>query len=135
MAHILPIQTIADSRGVLTVLDQVVPFKIERLFYIYNVDDSERGGHRHIETYQAAICIQGSCIISNHDGEKLEVFELNSPDKCLILEPKDWHIMHHFSPDAILLVLASTPYNPADYIYEPYIDDSIRELEKSESSF
>jgi dTDP-4-dehydrorhamnose 3,5-epimerase-like enzyme len=134
MAHILPIQTFKDSRGVLTVLDQVIPFQIERLFYIYSVDDSERGGHRHIETYQAAICIQGSCTISNHDGEQLEVFELDSPSKCLILEPTDWHIMHNFSPDAILLVLASTQFDPSDYIYEPYINDNIRELEESKSA-
>lgn len=134
MAYILPVQTFNDSRGVLTVLDKLIPFQIERLFYIYSVDDSERGGHRHIETYQAAICIQGSCTISNHDGEQLDVFELDSPSKCLILEPKDWHIMHNFSPDAILLVLASTKFDPSDYIYEPYTNDSIRELEKSELS-
>lgn len=132
MAHILPIQTFKDSRGILTVVDRVVPFQIERLFYIYSVDDSDRGGHRHIKTYQAAICIQGSCTISNHDGEQLEVFDLDSPSKCLILEPKDWHIMHNFSPDAILLVLASTQFDPSDYIYEPY--DSIRELEESKST-
>lgn len=134
MAHILPIQTFKDSRGVLTVLDQIIPFKIERLFYIYSVDGSERGGHRHIETYQAAICIQGSCTISNHDGKKLEVFELDSPSKCLILEPADWHIMHNFSSDVILLVLASTQYDPCDYIYKPYKNDSIREFEESKST-
>jgi hypothetical protein len=134
MAHILTIQTFNDSRGILTVLDQIVPFQIKRLFYIYDVDDSERGGHRHVETYQAAICIQGSCTISNHDGEQLEVFELDSPSKCLILEPNDWHIMHSFTPDAILLVLASTKFDPSDYIYEPYPDDTVREFKKIEST-
>lgn len=132
MAHILAIQTFNDSRGILTVLDQIVPFRIKRLFYIYDVDDSERGGHRHVETYQAAICIQGSCTISNHDGEQLEVFELDSPSKCLILEPKDWHIMHNFTPDAILLVLASTKFDPSDYIYEPYPNDTVREFKEIE---
>ncbi len=134
MAHILPIQTFGDSRGVLTVLDQIVPFQIKRLFYIYAVDDSERGGHRHVETYQAAICIQGSCTISNHDGEQLEIFKLDSPSKCLILEPKDWHIMHSFTPDAILLVLASTKFDPSDYIYEPYPNDTVREFAEIESA-
>jgi hypothetical protein len=37
-----------------------------------------------------------------------------------MLNPEDWHVMHAFSPDAILLVLASTPFEPLDYIYEPY---------------
>lgn len=104
-------------------LDNIVPFEIKRLFYIYSVDNTDRGGHRHHETIQAAICIQGACQITNNNGLKSEIFHLDSPDKCLILLPEDWHIMHHFTSDAILLVLASTAFDPKDYIYEPY--DSI----------
>ncbi len=131
MAEILPVKTFKDSRGILTVLDSVVPFDIKRLFYIYSVDSSDRGGHRHHNTRQAAICIQGSCVISNNNGHKIEVFNLNSPEQCLILEPEDWHVMHDFSPDAILLVLASTSFDPADYIYEPYHDDPLREIKEA----
>lgn len=120
MAEILSICTFKDSRGTLTVLDSVVPFDIKRLFYIYGVDNSDRGGHRHHNTRQAAICIQGSCIISNDNGYRADVFHLDSPDKCLLLEPEDWHVMHDFTTDAILLVLASTSFDPSDYIYEPY---------------
>jgi hypothetical protein len=79
-----------------------------------------RGGHRQHKTIQAAICIHGSCIVSNNDGEKKEDFLLDHPSKCLILETKDWHTMHHFTPDAVLLVLASTTFDPSDYIYEEY---------------
>lgn len=122
MAEILPIATFKDTRGTLTVLDSIVPFDIKRLFYIYGVDDSDRGGHRHHNTRQAAICIQGTCVITNYNGQGEEVFNLDSPDKCLILEPEDWHVMHDFTPDAILLVLASTSFDPSDYIYEPYKD-------------
>lgn len=120
MAHIINIQTFKDTRGTLTVLDNIVPFEVKRLFYIYNVDDTERGGHRHHETYQAAICIKGSCKITNNNHRETELFELDSPEKCLILQPEDWHVMHDFSADAILLVLASTAFDPKDYIYEPY---------------
>lgn len=134
MAYLKQIQTFKDSRGILTVLDDFIPFEIKRLFYIYCVDDSDRGGHRHHETIQAAICIQGSCIISNHDGEKLEVFNLDNPEKCLILEPKDWHIMHNFTKDAILLVLASTTFDPADYIYEPYGENLLRKPEVAQQA-
>lgn len=48
------------------------------------------------------------------------VFNLDSPDKCLILEPEDWHEMYNFSPDATLLVLGSPAFDPSDYIYDPY---------------
>ncbi|RNL52573.1 sugar 3,4-ketoisomerase [Pedobacter jejuensis] len=120
MGHIINLTTYKDSRGILTVLDRVVNFEIKRLFYIYAVDDSDRGGHRHHNTYQAAICIKGSCKITNNDGQKTEIFDLDTPEKCLILEPNDWHVMHSFTEDAILLVLASTAFDPKDYIYEPY---------------
>lgn len=123
MAHLLTLKTFSDSRGNLTVLENEIPFNIKRIFYIYGVDNSVRGGHRHKETYQAAICVKGSCIVSNNNGKgKKENFLLDHPSKCLILEPEDWHTMHDFSEDAVLLVLASTNFNPNDYIYEEYKD-------------
>ncbi|MGO4294892.1 sugar 3,4-ketoisomerase [Chitinophaga sp. RAB17] len=120
MANLIKIKTFKDSRGILTVLDNVIPFEIKRLFYIYSVDNSDRGGHRHHKTYQAAICIKGSCKITTNNNKITELFDLNSPEKCLLLMPEDWHVIHNFSSDAILLVLASTVFDPTDYIYEPY---------------
>lgn len=120
MPELIHLHTFSDKRGSLTVMEKVLPFDIKRLFYIYGVDDSVRGKHRHHRTTQAAVCIAGSCIISNDNGEKKEQFVLDSPDKCLILYPEDYHWMHHFTKDAILLVVASEYFNPEDYIYEPY---------------
>jgi dTDP-4-dehydrorhamnose 3,5-epimerase-like enzyme len=120
MAKIIDLQTFTDNRGNLTVIEKVIPFDIKRIFYIYGVDDSVRGNHRHRTTIQAAICLQGQCIISNNTGKEKQEFLLDSPHKCLILYPNDYHNMHHFSEDAILMVLASEYFNPDDYIYEPY---------------
>ncbi len=120
MAHIIKLKSFFEKRGNLTVIEKDIPFDIKRIFYIYGVDDSVRGGHRHKTTVQAAICINGSCIVSNNDGNKKEDFLLDHPSKCLILEEKDWHTMHHFTKDAVLLVLASTEFDPEDYIYEEY---------------
>lgn len=121
MAYIINLTTRSDNRGNLTVIEkEIVPFEIKRIFYIYGVDNSTRGGHRHKTTVQAAICLHGSCVVSNNDGIAKEDFLLDHPNKCLILETRDWHTMHHFSPDAVLLVMASTHFDPADYIYEPY---------------
>jgi hypothetical protein len=103
------------------VIEKTIPFEIKRIFYIYGVDDSLRGGHRHKTTIQAAICIKGSCRIYNNDGKKENYFILDKPHKCLILETKDWHTMDEFSPDAILMVLASEYFDQHDYIFEPYI--------------
>lgn len=120
MAHLISLKTFTDKRGNLTVIEKVIPFDIKRIFYIYGVDSSVRGGHRHHKTIQAAICIKGSCTISNDDNIKKEEFLLDSPDKCLILEPRDWHQMYKFSEDAILMVFASEYFDPNDYIYEKY---------------
>ena len=120
MAELITLKTFSDKRGYLTVIEEQIPFEVKRVFYIYGVDDSVRGGHRHKTTRQATVCIHGSCIVSNNDGNKKEDFHLDHPSKCLILETYDWHTMHHFTPDAVLLVFASTKFDPADYIYEDY---------------
>ena len=120
MPELIHLKTFADNRGALTVIEKNIPFDVKRIFYIYKVDDSIRGKHRHHKTIQAAVCISGSCIISNDSGKIKEEFILNSPDKCLIIYPEDFHWMHHFTSDAILLVMASEYFNPEDYIYEPY---------------
>ena len=120
MARVVDLKTFTDKRGNLTVIEKVIPFDIKRIFYIYGVDDSTRGGHRHHKTMQAAICLQGHCTISNNTGVEKQEFVLDSPHKCLILDPNDWHTMHHFSKDAILMVLASEYFDPNDYIFEPY---------------
>lgn len=120
MAKLVSLKSFTDKRGNLTVIEKNFPFDIKRIFYIYGVDDSIRGGHRHHNTHQAAICIKGSCIISNNDGKIKEDFVLDSPNKCMIIEPRDWHQMHHFSQDAILMVCASECFDEKDYINEKY---------------
>jgi len=120
MAYIINLETHTDKRGNLIVIENVLPFNIKRVFYIYGVDNSVRGGHRHHKTIQAAICIQGECKIYNHDGHNQQVFHLNKPSVCVVLLPDDWHSMHDFSGDAILMVLASENFDENDYIFEKY---------------
>ena len=120
MAKLIDLKTFTDKRGNLTVIEKVIPFDIKRVFYIYGVDDSVRGGHRHKKTVQAAVCLAGKCTIKNQNGREEEIFELDNPSKCLLIAPEDWHIMYNFTPDAILMVFASEYYDASDYIHEPY---------------
>jgi len=120
MARLINLKTFTDKRGNLTVIEKVIPFEIKRIFYIYGVDDSKRGGHRHHKNIQAAICIRGACSIKTNDGKKEDEFKLNSPDKCLIINPSDWHCMFNFTEDAILMVIASEYFDEKDYIFEQY---------------
>jgi dTDP-4-dehydrorhamnose 3,5-epimerase-like enzyme len=120
MAYLIDLRTFTDKRGNLTVIEKVIPFEVKRIFYIYGVDESVRGGHRHHKTVQAAICIKGNCKIYNNDSSNEKTFFLDRPDKCLILGPTDWHQMFEFSEDAILMVLASEYFDQNDYIFERY---------------
>ena len=108
-----------DERGSLTVLENVLPFKIKRCFWIYDTQNVTRGGHRHKSTIQALVCLKGKVLINIQDENYSEKIILDSSDDCLIVEPKDWHTME-FTKDSILLVFASEDYNADDYIYEKY---------------
>ena len=121
MPKLILLKTFIDKRGNLSVLDdREIPFKIKRLFYIYEVDKSERAGHRHKVTYQALICLTGSCKVDVNNGKEKSSFLLDTQNKCLILDPIDWHIVYDFLPESILLVCASEYYNEDDYIFEGY---------------
>ena len=116
MAKIIKFSTFEDKRGSLTVIEKNIPFKIKRVFYIYNVDDSSRGFHKHKLTRQIAVCIKGSCEIVIEKTKK-STFKLDSGDTGLLIEPDEYHWMQNFSNGSILLILASEFYNESDYIY------------------
>jgi dTDP-4-dehydrorhamnose 3,5-epimerase-like enzyme len=119
MANLIQISTISDERGSLCVIEDQLGFSIKRVFYIFNTPhNTVRGGHAHKKTKMALICLGGSCDIHIHSSESEKILHLDSPTKCLLLEPSDWHTMENFSSDATLLVLASEKYDPDDYIYE-----------------
>ena len=119
MAHIIDLPTFEDNRGALTVVEKLFPFDIKRFYYIYDVN-SKRGGHRHKKTIQALIMLGGNCEIYVNNGDMEEIFILNSPNKCLILNPEDWHTMDKFSKNSTLLVFSSEFYDKDDYIDEEY---------------
>jgi tellurite resistance-related uncharacterized protein len=120
MAHLLQLQTFSSEKGNLSVFESVLPGDIQRVFYIYGVADEPRAGHRHIKAWNALMCVAGSCRVYVEDGETSTEYWLDSPEKCVVLEPKDWHIMDNFSKDAVLFVLSNELYDKEDYIYERY---------------
>ncbi len=120
MARLISLNTFPSANGSLTVFEGVLPGTIERLFYIYDVGNGARAGHRHHRAWNALICVNGQCSVYVHDGDHEATYVLNKPDECLILEPRDWHRMDQFSEGAVLVVLSNEPYDKADYIYEPY---------------
>ena len=117
--HQIDLRSIRDSRGLLTVVEEVLPFAIRRIFWVTGASGELRGGHRHHVTRQALVAIVGSIEVHLDDGVKRYTARLESPSRCLIVEPDDWHTMR-FGNGAVLLVMASHTYDPSDYITTAY---------------
>lgn len=120
MPKLIELQTHSSERGSLTVFEKILPQGIKRVFYIYDAQGQTRGGHRHKNAWVALTCVSGSCEVYTNNGEIEMTYMLDSPSKCLLLEPNDWHQMSTFSDDAVLLVLSNQYYDKEDYIFEKY---------------
>ena len=121
MSKLISLKTFNDSRGDLTVIENEIPFKIKRVYYIYNCDGSPRGYHRHKKTRQAIICLGGSVdFYSQDESKKTQKYVLDKQDICLLVEPSDFHWFDNFKEDTIILVMASELFDENDYIYEQY---------------
>ena len=119
MPKLIKLPTFKSSSGQLSVLEKKIPFKIKRCYFIYNLSN-QRGGHRHKKTKQAMVCVNGSCKVVVKNKKNTKFFLLNNPNKCLMLDPQDWHKMYNFEKSTVLLVIASHKYNKNDYIYNAY---------------
>lgn len=120
MPQLFTLQTFTSEKGSLTVFEKILQGDIKRAYYIYGISDNIRGGYRHKKAKNALTCVHGSCKVYVNNGKEEQYFELDSPNKCLILEPEDWHQISNFSDEAVLLVLSDQYYDKDDYIEEPY---------------
>jgi len=108
-----------DLRGKLTVsnMPEDIPFVPRRYFLVYGAkSDKIRGEHAHKVCEQFLICSSGSIEVIVDDGHAREKLVLNEPNLGLYVPPMVWTTELNFSPDASLLVFASHPYDPDDYV-------------------
>ncbi len=108
-----------DSRGQLVALEEFrdIPFQIRRVYYMYDTGAGVvRGRHAHRSLEQILICIHGSCKILLDNGYEKKIVPLERPYEGLYVANDMWREMYDFSPDAVLLVLASELYDEKDYI-------------------
>jgi dTDP-4-dehydrorhamnose 3,5-epimerase-like enzyme len=116
-----------DERGQLVALEEWrdIPFEIKRVYYMYEtVNGVVRGRHAHKSLEQILICIHGTCKILLDNGSEKKVVPLEKPYEGLYISNDMWREMYDFSTDAVLLVLASQPYDESDYIrdYDEFLD-------------
>ena len=125
--HLHRMPQVEDMRGVLAVaeLGKGLPFQPKRIFFVYGVPSAEvRGEHAHRTCHQFLICVHGSVSVLVDDGRAREHFELDSRLLGLHVPPRVWASQFRYSPDAVLLVAASEPYDPSDYVrdYDEFLE-------------
>ncbi|MGY2461621.1 sugar 3,4-ketoisomerase [Vreelandella sulfidaeris] len=119
LVKLIDLLSLGDDRGSLVALEanKTVPFDIKRVYYIFGTKaEVARGFHAHKALKQVAVCVTGSCRMVLDNGKHKETVWLDSPTKGLVIEDLVWREMHDFSPDCVLLVLASEHYDEDDYI-------------------
>lgn len=121
---------ITDTRGALTVgeVPTEVPFAPARYFVVFDVPSMElRGEHAHKECQQFLICLHGSCRVLLDNGVQRCEVTLDRPDMGVFMPAMIWGTQYRYSPDAVLLVFASRPYDAKDYLRT--YDDFLAEME------
>ena len=119
-AKIINIPKIEDPRGNLSVIEkEVVPFKIKRVYYLYDVPaGAERGGHAHKKLQQFLVALAGSFDVVLNDGKNEKTIILNKPFEGLLITNGIWRELKNFSSGAVCLVVASDVFEEEDYIRE-----------------
>jgi acetyltransferase-like isoleucine patch superfamily enzyme len=118
-ARLVPLGSFVDLRGTLSVAEVQghVPFVPSRVFFVADVPGREvRGEHAHRKCQQFLICVRGTLSVIVDDGRTRHEVALDSPALGLFLPPLIWSVQYRFSEDAALAVLASDPYDAADYV-------------------
>ena len=121
------LKNVEDMRGSLSVgeFGRDIPFEVKRYFLVYDVPSVEiRGEHAHLRCEQFLIAVKGSVHVVADDGSNREQFVLDKPGVGLYIPPLTWGIQYRYSPDAVLLVLASQHYDNEDYVrdYERFLE-------------
>ena len=115
-----------DDRGMLIALEEFkdIPFEIKRVYYMYDTKAGvRRGFHAHRSLEQILVCIHGSCKVQLDNGIEKKIVALERPYEGLYRSNDIWREMFDFSPEAVLMVLASDYYKEEDYIrdYEEFL--------------
>jgi hypothetical protein len=124
--QIITLPKILDPRGNLTFIESMnhVPFKFERVYWVYDVPGGEfRGGHAYYENQELIVALSGSFDVVLDDGFQKKTYQMNRSYFGLYVPKLIWRHLENFSSNSLCLVLASTIYKESDYIrdYDDFI--------------
>jgi len=127
MYNLLNFKVHGDYSGNLIALEkgEEFPFDIKRVYYIWGTDKNAiRGKHAHRKLEQVVICTSGSCDFILDDGKERTTIHLDNPTQGLHIKGNIWREFTNFSPDCVVIVLASEHYDEDDYIrdHQEFLD-------------
>ncbi len=125
--RVIPLGKIKDRRGNLSVVEtgKVLPFDIERTYWIYDVPGGKaRGGHAYRKSEEFVIALSGSFDIETNNGIEEKTYHLDRCNSGIYIPAGTWRQLKNFATNSVALVIASTPYNPRDYIrnFETFVE-------------
>ena len=108
-----------DIRGNLSFVeeDTHLPFKIKRVYWIYDVPGGEiRGGHAFKETEELIIALSGSFDVLLNDGVEEYKYSLNRSYNGVLIPRMMWRTLKNFSTNSLAVIISSTDYDENNYI-------------------
>lgn len=117
--RIINLPKIVDDRGNLSFIEEEnhIPFKVKRVYWIYDVPGGEyRGSHAFKETQEFIVALSGSFDVVLHDGKEEKKYSMNRSYYGLYIPKMHFRRLENFSTNSLALILASTAYDVTDYI-------------------
>lgn len=119
---LIDLPKIEDPRGNLTFFEDInqIPFKIERVFWTYDVPGGQkRGGHAYYKQNEFIIALSGSfdVVITFSNGET-ETYSLNRSYYGLYVPAQTWRHLENYSTNALSLHVSDSSFDKKDYIRE-----------------
>lgn len=128
---IIDLPKMEDPRGNLTFIeeDNQIPFKIERVYWIYDVPGGQiRGGHAFKVQKEIVIALSGSFDVVIDSGSDKRTYSLNRSYYGLFIPAGLWRQMKNFSTNSLAMVITSTKFSEIDYIrnYDEFLKYNAR---------
>ena len=128
MFEVLNFNKFSDGRGDLIPIElgakfdkSLIPFDVKRIYFISTINNDReaiRGKHAHIDLEQVIICAHGRFVLDLEDsnGNKESILLKDNNKGIYIKKGLVWRELKSFSPNCVVIVLASNHYNESDYI-------------------
>ncbi|HOX60397.1 MAG TPA: FdtA/QdtA family cupin domain-containing protein [Candidatus Magasanikbacteria bacterium] len=107
-------------------LNEFIDFEVRRIYFLQDFH-ADTGQHCHKIEKELFIMQCGTCTAIIDRGNGKEEILISGPGDAIYVGAYVWHGFKDISPDAVLMALSSTNYNPdrSDYV-EDY--DAYREM-------